>query len=625
MQYRRDIDGLRTVAVVPVVIYHAGYGLFPGGFVGVDIFFVISGYLITKLIAEQIEGGAFSFTQFYVRRVRRLLPALVGVSAFTFWLSWTYFSPQDFTEYLYSLIGMLTFSNNFVFLWQADYFAEASATKPLLHTWSLAVEEQFYLIVPALLFFMIRRAGRDLAIKVFAIIGAISFLAAMILMDNDMAAQAFFNSGVRFWEMIVGSLIALGSLSARTPAQATALRWGGLAMIAYAVLAFDHDTAFPGLTAVLPVLGTAAIICAGPIGSDLIKQALETRLFVYIGKISYSLYLWHWPLLVACHFLAPGEFWAPMIAVVLSFGAASVSYHLIETPLRFGPVLKTPVRAFSFLAVVSLSGLGPALYLHQADAANSRFSGDRALAMQLLDTKEAQKTWRWERDACEDRIPGLPRNLSSCLTIASPDDPTILIIGDSHGQHLLHGIQQRWTEANVIGIMGGGCKPIRGWTEDRDNCDIIREFLFETYAGWDQVDVVVVAFRTNEKHVDGLIDTVNWLREKDGPKVVVIGSLPEYDPPFDDFFTASATSSFQEIAEAAQNNLSDRPSEVSKQIRDMLPRDVVFIESIEIVCSNSNCRVFDRQNRPIILDYGHLTPPGSIWFVSQWPNLLSGE
>jgi peptidoglycan/LPS O-acetylase OafA/YrhL len=209
MKYRAEIDGLRTVAVIPVVLYHMGLSAFPGGFVGVDIFFVISGFLITSLIAQQYEAGSFSLKEFYVRRVRRLVPALVPVVAFSFWVAWTYLFPPEFTEFLQSVVGVFTYTSNFVFLIQADYFAEASKLKPLLHTWSLAIEEQFYLILPITLLTCLRIKGRTLALALFAICGAASLAACIYVTEIGNFDLAFFNSAFRFWELLAGSILAL--------------------------------------------------------------------------------------------------------------------------------------------------------------------------------------------------------------------------------------------------------------------------------------------------------------------------------------------------------------------------------------------------------------------------------
>ena len=622
MDYRRDIDGLRTVAVLPVVFYHAGYSAVTGGFVGVDVFFVISGFLITGLIANLFEQDRWSFVEFYVRRIKRLFPALVGVGIFAFWLAWTYFIPQDFSQFIDSLVGMLTFVSNFVFLAQADYFAEAATTKPLLHTWSLAVEEQFYLILPFLLILLLKKGGRDLALSVLSFACVISFVLAVYFMESGASNHAFFNSGLRFWELLAGSILALTQFRIKSAVLSKSARLAGMILILFAVVFYSHSTDFPGLSAFIPVIGTVLILAGSPAGGDLILKLLETKVFVYIGKLSYSLYLWHWPLLVASKFVAPEFQYSTEIAIGLSFVAAALSYHFIETPFRFGKILNTPVKAFASLILISGVSLSGAGYLKVTDAASNRFEDDKAVLVELLDTNRAKKYWRWENKECSDRIKTLPKNRPSCLTIGDPEKETVLLLGDSHAQHLLHGIRTRWSNANVIGIMAGSCKPFRNWDQSREDCDLLTDYLFKDFDLWSKVDVVVVAFRFREEMEPHLMDTIDWLSKTGKFKIVYVGSVPEHNPPFDDVVSANPTKSLDDIASIARRGRLEELDGPIKAARKRIPRSVKYVNAKKILCGRGTCKFFTKEKLPIVLDYGHFTPEGSVWFVKKWPDIF---
>ena len=287
MKYRPEIDGLRAVAILPVVLFHAGMPGFSGGFVGVDVFFVISGYLITSIIHGELQGGGFSFVNFYKRRMRRIFPALFVMLAVSFVAALVILPPSELQQFSDSLVASTFFYSNIYFLHESGYFATAAELTPLLHTWSLAVEEQFYFIFPAMLFFSWRLGHRGQMV-LMALVAVASLVAAQVYLATS-PETAFFVLPTRFWELLLGALAAYLLAGPAFPGRgASGLSWLGLAMILAAVFAFSPSTPFPGVAALLPTLGAVLVIltCDADRGAD---RLLAWRGLVAIGLLSYSL------------------------------------------------------------------------------------------------------------------------------------------------------------------------------------------------------------------------------------------------------------------------------------------------------------------------------------------------
>ncbi|MEL6317646.1 MAG: acyltransferase family protein, partial [Pseudomonadota bacterium] len=343
--YREDVDGLRAVAVLGVVAYHLSPTLAPGGFVGVDVFFVISGYLITAIIAREAAQGRFSFLSFWARRARRILPALTVMVAASFVAGAFLLPPGQFRDFTISAVAALLFAANFHFKDQAGYFDAPAESHPLLHTWSLAVEEQFYLVWPLIIVLALRAPGWARA----AILGALilgSLIAAEAMMA-DAPISVFYLLPFRLWELALGGALALALArpegarlaAGLAPAAAQALSLTGLALVLGSIAALDQSTPFPGLSAAPACLGTALLIFSGaaaraPIGARL----LGTAPMVAVGLASYSLYLWHWPVLVYHRLLnhgRPPEGWLEIAALLALSGLlAALSLRYVERPFR---------------------------------------------------------------------------------------------------------------------------------------------------------------------------------------------------------------------------------------------------------------------------------------------------
>ncbi|MGA1080213.1 MAG: acyltransferase family protein [Steroidobacteraceae bacterium] len=387
LPYRADLDGLRGIAVLLVVLYHGGLGPFPGGYVGVDVFLVISGYLITRIILSDLDAGHFTLMDFYERRVRRLVPALVVMLTTVTVACLLLLSPQDLKYFGGSLFAAVGFAANLFFFLEAGYFDLASTMKPLLHTWSLAVEEQFYLLYPLLLPWLIRR-GRRQAIVILAAVTAMSLLGSAWAAQNNPGA-GFYLPVFRAWEIGVGALLALAhaSTGGLTWPMTRLIALAGIASILIAAVQYDARTPFPGLAALLPCLGTAALLACGPQANPF-QRALAWPALVRLGRLSYSWYLWHWPILVLARHYAIRELTdlERLSLLLLSLAIAALSWRWVERPFR-GPnarldrrrLLQAAIGSGALLACLGLamvwSGGWPARYpqpalqlLRQAEA-----------------------------------------------------------------------------------------------------------------------------------------------------------------------------------------------------------------------------------------------------------------
>ena len=542
--YRADIDGLRAVAVLAVVFNHFSSSLVPGGFVGVDVFFVISGYLITRIIGREMEEGRFTFARFYERRARRIFPALFAMLAGTLAAGYWLLLPSDYLHALRAALATMGFASN-VLLWyqQSSYFdATDSKLDPLLHTWSLAVEEQFYLLFPIFLLICHRYwPGRMVWILLFCALISLTG-AAMVVDDNRNAV--YFLSPFRAWELLTGSLLAYGALPAiRSRLLREALSAGGLAAILLACWLYQDATIFPGLAALAPVLGAAAVIHAGSSGPTFAGRLLQLRPVVYVGLISYSLYLWHWPLIVLAQYstgMEPPTLLQLVLVMAASLMLASASYHFIEQPLRRGPSWLTrravPSGAALALTLGLFCGLGVAM---------GGFPGRFAPAVVALDKARSPVIPYAE---CGDVVPR-----TACLLGSAAGKPQMLLWGDSHLVSYAPALNEvlRQRGARAVLLPYPGCAPVFDATSSIDPACRSRQAEVQAYlVAHAEIKTVVIAaywgtyFRADGplqlvspvgKSLDGqaaaqagLRATLQWLQQNQRA-VILIGPLPAYD------------------------------------------------------------------------------------------------
>ncbi len=481
LKYRPDIDGLRAVAVLSVLCFHAFPGLLPGGFIGVDLFFVISGYLITTILLGSLAGAGFSYREFYARRIRRIFPALLLVMGCSFAFGWWVLLPDEFRQLGRQTAAAGVFLSNFGFWSESGYFDTAALGKPLLHLWSLAVEEQFYIAWPLLLALAWRGGRRVMALTVA--IGLASFLVNVGLVHAKPAAT-FYLPWSRFWELLAGALLAWLRLhrprafGLRNQLQSIV----GLALIAFGLLTIDEGRAFPGWWAVTPVLGACLCIAAGPEAGPN-RVLLGAKWLVGVGLVSYPLYLWHWPLLVYARILA-GD--TPSIGVRGAVAAASVllawaTWRWVERPLRHGRQRAT-VAALA-ACMVLLAGLG-------ALAAAGKLGGRQDDPM-LADLAAAAQDWKFP-----DGLAPAGPNQPPLFSIGN-GPRRVLLIGDSHvQQYAPRAVELARTAPDRLQHIefgtGSLCPPIPGVLQlFGADCEAQRDALL-ALARSDQVDTVVL-------------------------------------------------------------------------------------------------------------------------------------
>ncbi|MEM7701002.1 MAG: acyltransferase family protein [Pseudomonadota bacterium] len=455
MEYRQEIDGLRALAVLPVILYHAAIPGFAGGFVGVDVFFVISGYLITSIIAKELSEDRFSVANFYERRARRILPALFFVIIASFALAWFALLPKEFVEYARSLVSIAAFVSNIEFYLSTDYFDRAAELKLTLHTWSLAVEEQFYVIFPVLMA-LIWFIGRKWVLALMVAGLVLSFGLAEYVNTKDLPL-AFYMLPTRAWELLAGAIPALilsGAAPERKSGWQQLFALSGIALIGISVVFLDDTLPFPGLYAVAPVLGSVLIIMCAAKGT-LAHTILTRRVFVGIGLISYSAYLWHQPLLAAArnYYIDPPEIMLAALAL-LSIGAAWFSWRFVEAPFR-----KRDFLTRSQVFALSAAGLGAIAVLGVAGIATEGFEGrsiEQRFRSPVLawnpDNRALQtESWTLLRAKTGESDYAFIRNESDTKLWFDLDDERakLLIVGNSHSKDIYNVIAQSGYESRA--------------------------------------------------------------------------------------------------------------------------------------------------------------------------------
>ncbi len=455
LPYRSDIDGLRAIAVLAVVLYHFGVPGLEGGFVGVDIFFVISGFLIGGILWREYDAtGRIWLRHFYIRRFRRLAPAFFTMVLVTAVLSWALLLPFEFRELGKQLIAATIYLSNVLFFGQAGYFDTASDEKALLHTWSLAVEEQFYIFLPLFILLLSRNRRALLAALVGCWIA--SFLACVWLTPPYQTAT-FYLFPFRAWELLSGVLLAIwGCESGRRWRGHTVLSLAGLTLVAGSILLIPAGPLFPGLLALFPVLGTVLLLANGR-GQNPVNRMLSTREAVFFGKISYSLYLWHWPVLVLSLYLrgAYAGLWEAGLWMALSVGLAWLSWRYVETPVRRARVPGFVILGGTATASAATLALGAWLYLN--DGLPNRFGPEARI--HIAASGDFLQDWSRCRTPSEGPLMGL-----EVCPIGPEGDPEVLVWGDSHVRAVKEGVDLAAHEAGRPGLIiwRAGCPPLFG-------------------------------------------------------------------------------------------------------------------------------------------------------------------
>jgi peptidoglycan/LPS O-acetylase OafA/YrhL len=504
--YRPDIDGLRALAVSAVIAYHFGIGEVSGGFLGVDVFFVISGYLISSIILREMQQGVFSFKQFYLRRVRRIFPALFSMMLVTWPLAYRWLLPEQFEEFSNSLIYVSLFVSNLFFAGKTGYFDTAIETKPLIHTWSLAVEEQYYLLFPVVLLLLARRSQ---SVLVYLSLIAIVFSFGLAVWQPLGKTFAFFSVLTRIWEFFFGFLASLIVLRGKST-QSVWLAYVGLMLIVLAFVLADESFIHPGWITLAPVVGCWLLIINPAVGS-LVYRLLCCKPVRLIGLMSYSLYLWHQPLLVFYRYQQTGDtpYWHLLLLLTVLLFIAWLSWRYIESPFR--DRRRVSDGHLTRLAIaISLAVLGVGYSGQAADGFPNRFDMPEKLRGQFEQKKSAQN--------CQ---PIAGSEFKLCSLGASPEQAkaTMAVFGDSHALALIPVFEQlgKQNQIQFIHIAESACPPLQGVYvrnahTGTDFCRRLAEKQWETLKQYPKIKQVIWAAKW-ASYTDGNYQggQLNWL------------------------------------------------------------------------------------------------------------------
>lgn len=636
-QYRPDIDGLRAIAVLSVVIYHLNKAWMPGGYSGVDIFFVISGYLITRNIWGEMERGEFSFSSFYVRRIKRIAPAFLVMVAITMVAGALLLLPEDLLGLVRSGAWAL-FSMSNVYFWKyldTGYFAESSDEVPLLHTWSLGVEEQFYFIWPVILLLLAGATGRRrLALAGAVMVGAASFACAE-LMNVSAQKFAYYMLPARAGELMVGAFLALlpaapGSVrenSSKLMADVIALF--GLSLIAYSLYWLNDSSRFPGLNALIPCAGAALLILSGGLRSRVNETLLAMRPMVLIGLISYSLYLWHWPVLAFIRYFYGEVSGAHVPAALLTMAVLAVaSYRFVELPARRWDAPRlVQVSALYLVPSFSLLAVGGYIWQKQGlkEAIETSVAYREGLGRIERYTAPAYKfRYNCQLSTHDERILDNPR----CVVPegSTGAEPSVLLWGDSQAAHFI-GVLGAVAEGEGFRFRNAthsSCPPLFGGDYGvgnyKEGCDLFRPYIrsalqerrFSTVVisgAWATYDLMP-GFRND------LERTIKEIGELD-IKVVIIGQMPvfmAYNRECELRAVRIGGGSCQERLAVADIGDSDI-NRYLEQLADRMESKVTYLSARDLVCREGRCNPYV-DGRPVYYDASHLSMDGS-WLLGH--------
>ncbi len=610
MKYRSDIDGLRALAVLAVVQFHLSTSwLASGGFVGVDIFFVISGYLITGIIFEGFEKGTYSIAEFYDRRIRRIFPALVAVYLAIMLASVLLRFPGENAYIGQTIMSSVLFVSNIFFSRSFNYFDTTTVSNPALHTWSLSVEEQFYIVFPILLFVI----GRlPIAFRRGAIPAAlvVSFLLAIWWLPIS-PTETFYLLPYRAWELLLGSVLAIG-LVPKTTNRFTAEAIGlvGLAAMLYAVFAYSEATPFPGLSAALPCLGAAAVIYAGSCHQGLASRLLSLSPITFIGKISYSMYLWHWPIFVFYAYLFPFRGKEKLALLAAVFVISWLSWRFIEQPFRTRSHVKSRGQVFALGATSMAAVVGLAFFLQPISAilnptnpraeklvAALQYDNTRSKRVGICFLDNTKSYGAFKHDICLKPVAG-KRN--------------VLIIGDSHAAHLYSGYKNAFPDIHFLQATASGCKPLIDG-KGTERCVALRDYVLKEWAPANHIDTIIISSQWQKKEIAGALEIARALKAS-ADHVVISGPIVEYRQNLPRIVaTAVANGEDPDQRAIAYRYLEQAETDDAfKQLQ--WPEGISYISPYSALCAPT-CKTLVTPNIPMQFDYGHLTDEGSLYLA----------
>lgn len=652
MTYRTDIDGLRAIAVLSVVFFHAFPTVFPGGFIGVDIFFVISGFLISNILFYQMKNGGINWSRFYLKRIKRIFPALIVTLFSTAIIGYFLLFPIEYEHLGKHLWGGSSFLNNIILWREAGYFDKASELKPLLHLWSLGIEEQFYLVWPVLIYLIYRLRLNPL--KALITFSMISFIFNLAWVHHQ-SIRAFYLPMSRFWELALGGILAYTSLhkprmnlhlllSIKRLLPDNIMSTFALSILLMGIFSYTSSINYPGWAAILPVLCTLLLIYTP--SSWINRKVLSFQGLTFVGLVSYPLYLWHWELFSFAQIIYSGKAPAKLIGflIIISFVLAWITYQWIEKPIRFSHAAeKHPIQIASVLcgclAMIGLmglaiqkdSGLGSRLFVKRYETLLNDIQGFDEYKKQVIPCELASTNQNL-------------KNISNCLQ-NKKGPPQKVIWGDSHAEHLFPGIIESDKKNTWLLLAQSGCPPLHKvasyWKGSRDICVKTNDLILKTILKTPSIDTVIltslgsfyisdesyaaanqgdfaasnhflVANNSKESKRDvffhGLNKTINELK-KAGKKVVLFQDTPEV--PFMPESCLGRPLAPKGSCIIGRHELLSRQKEYISLLSDIEKiHNVPLFNPIDLVCDEGHCSLIKKE-RLIYRDSHHLSITGS--------------
>lgn len=618
-KYRADIDGLRAIAVLSVVGFHAFPSRIQGGFIGVDIFFVISGFLISIIIFGSLEKNTFSYKEFYERRIRRIFPALIVVFIASVFLGWIVLLADEYELFGKHMLAGTAFISNFILWSESGYFDAAADTKPLLHLWSLGVEEQFYIFWPLLLGFVWKRKWNFLVIT--AIVAVISF-AINVAIINDNATAAFYSPASRFWELMIGGLLAYivlhkpSVISKHRNVQSAI----GFLLLALGLFFINEDSVFPGWWALLPTFGAFFIISAGAT-AWINKKILSNKLLVWFGLISYPLYLWHWPLLsfarIANNY-EPTKF-ARFAIVLLAIFLSWLTLKLIEKPIRVKGLFPTRYLVVGFIFTGMIAGI---IVFNNGFPNRAINHDDKKLFINSYSKFKKTGLFEYFQEKCDFYNWETTKNkkiISKSCTESNNNQVVFLLWGDSHAQALSYGFRKNISpEIKLAQIATSGCNPkihpdpTNG--ANKDSCIDSNNFAIE-FIKRKKPSKVFVAQRADHELTDW--KEISQFVKSNGGELILIGPMPQWRPSLPIIVAKDLSSRKEYVKEGLDMAILQTNEKLGIKYKN---NSLHYISIIDHMCNANGCKaLIDSQEKfnLMVMDYGHLTPAGSDFVVKS--------
>ena len=629
IKYRPEIDGLRAIAIISVVIYHAGFvylwdgsysNLLPGGYLGVDIFFVISGYLITNFILSDLERGKFKFVDFYERRARRLLPALFTVIFASIIAGYIFLLPNQLKDLSNSALSSLLFLSNFYFYFADNYFAEASSLKPLLHTWSLSVEEQFYFLFPPLLYFLFLRKKNILLILIILILFSLIFSQFSSIYLKKLNFYIIIS---RIWELGIGSLIAFFHLKEKKKfsTKNNYLVYFSFFLIILPFIYFDENTLHPSLFTIFTIIGVSLIIYYKD-DKNLIKKFLSSKPLVGVGLISYSLYLWHYPILAFKKIKSNNlsEF-DKLEAIILATILSIISFFIIEKPLRNKKILNRK-GFFTIITTSFLFLLISSIYITYSKGLPKRFSTE---VLSLIDFNYEYKRI-YQAGSCHIENKKIFNNefFSKCKVNKS-NKKNLYLWGDSLGAHLYPGIKQKYeNNYNIFQRTVDACKPINSLNlvgKSLDNCKLINRFILNEIIK-EKPDKIFLSGFWEEKDLKELKSIVKILKKNNVSEIYLFGPSPRWHDPLPKILYKKYRL-LRKIPEYLFDENHKKNYDLDEKFTNFSKKNRInYISPVKILCKKEDytclTKVGKEADSIVNWDENHFTEKGSIYIFSKF-------